>query len=215
MTGRPRRTSFASATIRSRFDADEGRKIGLVDHQEIGLEDAEPAFARDIVAAGRIDDEQPIVDELEREGRGEIVAAGLDQHDIEIREVRRQVARPPECSRSGSSRIAVCGQAPVSTASTRAGSIKPDRLIRSASSCVTRSLATTPTSRSRAVITGIRRSTSAVLPEPTGPPMPMRATPGSLARPLIAACISAQAAGPSPARRSRARRRHRRRRSAD
>ena len=101
ITGRPRRTSFASLHHQIDIRPDEGRKIGLVDHQQIGSENAEPAFARNIVAAGRIDDEQPIVDELERKGRGEIVAAGLDQHDIELWKSLDQSSRPPECSRSG------------------------------------------------------------------------------------------------------------------
>ena len=101
MTGRPRRTSFASSHHQIDVRPDEGRKVGLVDHQQIGPQDAEPALARNIVAAGRIDDEQPIVDELEREGRGEIVAAGLDQHDIELRKATRPGSRPPGCSGSG------------------------------------------------------------------------------------------------------------------
>ena len=66
----------------------------------------------------------------------------------------------------------------VSTARTRAGSIKPLFLMRAASSSVTRSLVMTarftPLARSRGINCSIRR----VLPEPTGPPMPTRAAPG-------------------------------------
>ena len=47
--------------------------------------DAEPALAWNVVASRRVDDEHPVVDEFEREGRGEIVAARFDQHDLELR----------------------------------------------------------------------------------------------------------------------------------
>jgi hypothetical protein len=50
--------------------------------------------------------------------------------------------------------MAVCGQAPVSTAITRAGSIRPLRLTRSASSFVTRSLVMTAMSVPRLIESG-------------------------------------------------------------
>ena len=105
--------------------SDKGRKVGLVDDQKIAAQDSRAAFARNIVAARDIDHEQPVIDKIEREGRGEIVAAGFDEHEIQLRE------QASSCSiawmfRVGSSRIAVCGQAPVSTAMTRPGSIRPD-----------------------------------------------------------------------------------------
>ena len=80
--------------------------------------------------------------------------------------------------------MAVWGQAPVSTASTLAGSINPLRFNRSASSLVTKSLVTIATWRLRLSNTGIRRSINAVLPDPTGPPTPIRAG-------LAAVCVSA------------------------
>ena len=51
-------------------------------------------------------------------------------------------------------------------ANTLAGSISPERRIRSASSAVTRSLVMTARSTAASLSAGIRRSTSAVLPEP-------------------------------------------------
>src|SRR5882672_5829858 len=74
--------------------------------------------------------------------------------------------------------MAVCGQAPVSTAMTRSGAISPLRLMRSASSFVTRSLVTTAMLVPRLMKRGMSCSSSAVLPEPTGPPTPTRAAPG-------------------------------------
>ena len=107
----------------------------------------------------------------------------------------------------GSSRIAVCGQAPVSTASTRSGSISPLRRMRSASSLVTRSLVITASRYRGAATRGISRSISAVLPEPTGPPMPTRAAASVPVRVsimlVIAACSVAPAAPRGRARRSR------------
>ena len=46
------------------------------------------ALARDLLAAGDVDDVDRDVGELGREGRGEIVAAGFDENEIELRETR-------------------------------------------------------------------------------------------------------------------------------
>jgi hypothetical protein len=86
----------------------------------------------------------------------------------------------PSCSAAsmfmvGSSRITVCGQAPASTASTRFASMMFERRSRSASSDVTRSLVMTETDLPIISSSGISLSTSAVLPDPTGPPIPTRA----------------------------------------
>ena len=43
-----------------------------------------PALGRDLVAGGDVDDVDGEIGELRRKGRGEIVAAGFDQHQIEI-----------------------------------------------------------------------------------------------------------------------------------
>ena len=74
--------------------------------------------------------------------------------------------------RVGSSRITVCGQAPVSTAATRSGSISPR-----AAQPLGILLGDEIVGDDRKIDVprcnaGISRSTSAVLPEPTGPPMP-------------------------------------------
>src|SRR5262249_25228874 len=83
------------------------------------------------------------------------------------------------------SRTAVCGHEPVSTPTTRAGSSTPASVDRtcSASSRVKMSLVTTTGRWPAASSRGTRASISAVLPEPTGPPMPMRATPGAWTAP--------------------------------
>ena len=59
------------------------RELGLVDDQEVGAPDAGAALAGDIAAAGNVKDEDLRVDEGGGEGRREVVAAGLDEHDVE------------------------------------------------------------------------------------------------------------------------------------
>ena len=76
----------------------------------------------------------------------------------------------------GSSRTAVCGQAPVSTPRMRSSSRMPlsVRWTCFASSVVTTSLVMISTLMPISSSRGVIASTIAVLPEPTGPPMPMR-----------------------------------------
>ena len=64
--------------------ADIGREIDLVDDQEIGARDAGPALRRNLVAGRDVDDIDREIGKLRRECRGQIVAAGFDQHQIEI-----------------------------------------------------------------------------------------------------------------------------------
>ena len=64
--------------------ADVGREVDLVDDEEIGAGDAGAALPRDLLAGGDVDHVEGEVGELRREGGGEIVAAGFDQHQIEI-----------------------------------------------------------------------------------------------------------------------------------
>ena len=76
----------------------------------------------------------------------------------------------------GSSRTAVCGQAPVSTPRMRSSMRMPFRVRWTclASSVVTTSLVMISTRMPRSIKLGVIASMMAVLPEPTGPPMPMR-----------------------------------------
>src|SRR5689334_13607446 len=67
------------------IDADMRREIDLVDDQEITAQQTRPALARNVIAAGDIDDEDPPVDEIEREGRSEIVATGFEQDQLDTR----------------------------------------------------------------------------------------------------------------------------------
>ncbi len=50
-----------------------------------------PALAGDVTAAGDVEDEDLRVDEGGGEGRGEVVATGLDEHDVERGEVVLEV----------------------------------------------------------------------------------------------------------------------------
>ena len=67
------------------IDVHIGREIALVDDQEIGARDRRPALARDLLALADRDHIERQVGEVGREGGGEIVAAGFDEDDVEIR----------------------------------------------------------------------------------------------------------------------------------
>ena len=73
---------------------DHGGEVGLVDDEEIGPGDAGAALAWDLLAASDIDDVEGEVGEFRREGRREVVAAGFDQDQVELREVVG-ASRPP------------------------------------------------------------------------------------------------------------------------
>jgi len=62
--------------------ADREREVGLVDDEEVGLRDAGPALARDLVAAGDVDDVDGVIGQLPAEVRGQVVAARLDEEEI-------------------------------------------------------------------------------------------------------------------------------------
>ena len=66
--------------------ADERREVDLVDHEEVGARDAGAALARDLLAGGHVDHVDREVGELGAEGRGEVVAAALDQAELAGRE---------------------------------------------------------------------------------------------------------------------------------
>src|SRR5829696_5339526 len=69
--------------------ADMRREVDLVDDEKVGAGDPGTALAWDLLAAGDVDDVDRQVGELWREGRGEVVAAGLDENEIELRETPR------------------------------------------------------------------------------------------------------------------------------
>src|SRR5262249_26047285 len=71
--------------------ADVRGEIDLVDHEEIRACHARTAFARDLVAAGYVDDIDRRVDQLGTEAGRQIVAAGLQKHDVEIGVPLRQL----------------------------------------------------------------------------------------------------------------------------
>ena len=89
---RPSRTVCFLAHARE-IDADMWGEIGLVDHQHIAANDARPALARNVVAAGDINHEHPEVGEVAREGGGEIVAAALQQDQLDAGEPSLQFVR--------------------------------------------------------------------------------------------------------------------------
>src|SRR5690606_18950594 len=82
---------FAAHALRVGFHhteigTDERREIDLVDDKEIGPGNARAALARDLLAAGDVDDVDRDVGKFRRERRGEVAAPGLDKDQIEIRE---------------------------------------------------------------------------------------------------------------------------------
>ncbi len=66
--------------------SDQRRKIDLVDHQQVAAGDARTALAGNLVASGNIDHVDRDVSKFGAEGCGKIVAAGLDQQQIQPRE---------------------------------------------------------------------------------------------------------------------------------
>src|SRR5260221_1940325 len=70
--------------------ADHRREVDLVDDEEIRLRDARPALARDLVARGDVDDVERQVRELRAERGGEVVAARLDEHQVQLGKALRQ-----------------------------------------------------------------------------------------------------------------------------
>ena len=60
-----------------------GREVDLVDDQQIGFGDARAALARNFIAGGDVDHVERKVGKLGAEGCREIVAATLDQNDVE------------------------------------------------------------------------------------------------------------------------------------
>jgi len=177
----PLADAFGLGQHRRQIDSDIRRKIDLVDDEQVAAQQPRSPLARNVVATGDVDDEDPPVDQIQREGRSQIVAAGLEQDQLDAGN-RASRSSPAAIFRSGlrGSRYADRRRLPPPTP---AGSIRPERRRRSASSRVTRSLVTTARSTPRRCSSGISASISAVLPDPTGPPIPTR-PPVKLPRPL-------------------------------
>ena len=76
--------AHASGVARHHLEAraDVRRQVDLVDDEQIALRDARAALARDLVAAGDVDDVDREVDELAAVLRGEVVAAALDEQEL-------------------------------------------------------------------------------------------------------------------------------------
>ena len=126
----------------ARVGADVGRQIDLVDNQQVAAHQAW-AFLRGMSSPPATS----MTNIHESTRSSEKVEARLsppDSNRISSTPGKRASSSSPAAIfKVGSSRITVCGQAPASTADTRAGSISPERRSRSASSLVTRSLVTT------------------------------------------------------------------------
>src|SRR3954470_4071257 len=60
-----------------------GGEVDLVDRQQVGAGDAGAALAGDVVTGGDVDDEDLHVGERGGEDRGQVVAAALDEDDVE------------------------------------------------------------------------------------------------------------------------------------
>ena len=116
--------------------ADHRREVGLVDDEQVGGGHAGPALARHLVPAGDVDDEDLHVDEPVAEA----TRSGCRRRDS------TRTSSSPGCRDSSSStasrlavmssRIAVCGQQPVCTASIRSSGRTALRRRKSASSVV-------------------------------------------------------------------------------
>ena len=62
------------------------REVDLVDDEQVGVRHAGPSLARDLVALGHVDDEDEEVRERAAERERQVVAAGLDEHDVAVGE---------------------------------------------------------------------------------------------------------------------------------
>ena len=149
---------------------DRRRKVGLVNHQQVGLGDAGASLAGDFIPAGNVNDVNGVIGQFAAEVGGQVVPAGFNRRANPVwksgeapRGPRGLRRCPRGWRREGSLRSLPRGCA------RRAG---PRRRMRnSASSFVKISLVTAATtiwSRSR----WQRASISAVFPLPTGPPTP-------------------------------------------
>ena len=68
------------------IDMHIGGQIKLIDHQQIRLHDSGTPLTRNIVALPDINHKHPPIHEIQREGRGKIVAATFDDDQVKIGE---------------------------------------------------------------------------------------------------------------------------------
>ena len=180
-TGRPPRTSLRFAHHARQIDFHVRREVDLVDHQQVALQRHR---ARACAECRR-----------RRRRRSRTASSRPGRARTWTRDCRRRFrsgsarasgkhasSSSAACMLSvGSSRMAVCGHAPVSTASTRSridqaaalhalGVLLGDQIVGDHREV-----------GAAAMKRGISCSSSAVLPEPTGPPMPTRAAGCSFA----------------------------------
>ena len=95
--GRPFAHGSRFGQHRVEIDADERRQVGLVDDQQVAAQHARPALARNVVAAGNVDHEHPPIDQIEREGRRKIVAAGFENDQLEAGKFTPPARRRRRC----------------------------------------------------------------------------------------------------------------------
>ncbi len=125
--GRSPRMRLRVALHHAEVGADERGEVGLVDDEQVRAGDAGAALARDLLAGRDVDHVDREVRELGAEGRREVVAAALDEDQVELREAPRMRAMAARLIEA-SSRIAVCGQPPVSTPWMRSAGSAPRRV---------------------------------------------------------------------------------------
>src|SRR5262245_17430010 len=79
--------------------ADVRRQIDLVDHQQVRARDARTTLARNLVAARDVDDVDRRVRQFRAEAGREIVAAALDEHQLQLRKPAIQLIQRLETDR--------------------------------------------------------------------------------------------------------------------
>ena len=155
-----------------------GGEIDLIDHQEIGAGDAGTALGRDLVAGRDIDDVEREVGELGRERRRQVVAAELDQDQVELGELAPHVGDGGEIDRGIFANRGVRATAGLHTGDAfrrkRAGA---DQVLG-----IPFGVDIVGDGGDLVALTQMlaQASINAVLPDPTGPPTPTRKGPCGL-----------------------------------
>ena len=86
-----RRAFFCVTVHHAKIGADQRREIDLVDHQQVGPGNARAALAGDFVTGRDVDHIDSEIGELRAEGGREVVAAGFDNHQIELGKFSAQI----------------------------------------------------------------------------------------------------------------------------